>query len=141
MSWIEWTSLVPTLLIVLATLAWWHTEPKTAAVNLIAFGGVVFFCCTVAPELSRDLCLSVYASYAHVVTALSLDLLIVRHANMLLTGAAVVWYVSRRRGVNRLFTFPKADAMAVVFDGRADGYMRVGWCEGRGRHCGNLFLS
>ena len=95
MSWIEWTSLVPTLLTVLATLAWWHTEPKTVIVNFIAFGGVVFFCCTVAPNFSRDLCLSAYASYAHAITALNLDLLVVKHANMLLTGAAVVWYVKR----------------------------------------------
>ncbi|KAK4454796.1 hypothetical protein QBC34DRAFT_392634 [Podospora aff. communis PSN243] len=96
MSWISWTtSLVPTLLVVLASLAWWHTEPKTAVVNLIAFGGVVFFCFTVAPGLTRDLSLSAYTSYANTVAALSLDSFVVRHANMLLTGAAVVWLVRR----------------------------------------------
>ncbi|KAK0656580.1 hypothetical protein B0T16DRAFT_487885 [Cercophora newfieldiana] len=96
MSWISWTtSLVPTLLIVLASLAWWHTEPKTALVNLIAFGGVVFFFFTVAPGLTRDLSFSAYTSYANAITTLSLDSFVVRHANMLLTGAAVVWLVRR----------------------------------------------
>ena len=95
MSWISWTtSLVPTLLVVLASLAWWHTEPKTALVNLIALGGVVFFCFTVAPGLTRDLSLSAYTSYANPVSSLNLDHFVVRHANMLLTGAAVVWYVN-----------------------------------------------
>ena len=94
MSWISWTtSLVPTLLVILATLAWWHTEPKTALVNLIAFGGVVFFFCTVLPDVSRDLVLSAYTLYGNAITASSLDLIVVRHWNMLLTGAAVVWYV------------------------------------------------
>jgi len=94
MSWISWTtSLVPTLLVILATLAWWHTEPKTALVNLIAFGGVVFFFCAVLPDVSRDLVLSAYTLYGNAITASSLDLIVVRHWNMLLTGAAVVWYV------------------------------------------------
>jgi len=100
MSWISWmTLLVPTFLVVLASIAWWHTEPKTAAINLIACGGVVCFCVTVAPDLSRDLCLSAYASYAAAATAIttstttSLDVLVSSHANMLLTGAAAFWCV------------------------------------------------
>ncbi|KAK0730399.1 hypothetical protein B0H67DRAFT_475227 [Lasiosphaeris hirsuta] len=95
MSWISWTSLVPTLLILLATLAWWYSEPKTALVNLIAFGGIIFFCCTVAPNVSRILRSSTYDSYANAAAILHLDHFVVRHANMLLTGAAVVWLVRR----------------------------------------------
>lgn len=101
MSWISWmTLLVPTFLVVLASIAWWHTEPKTAAINLIAAGGVVCFCVTVAPDLSRDLCLSAYASYVAAIatitagTTTSLDVLVSSHANMLLTGAAAFWCVS-----------------------------------------------
>lgn len=95
MSWISWTtSLVPTLLVLLAALAWWHTTPRKALVNLIPFGIAVFFCFAVAPEFVHNACLSTYALYRHLVTALSLDLLIAKHANMLLTGAAVVWYVA-----------------------------------------------
>jgi len=95
MSWISWTtSLVPTLLVVLASLAWWHTEPKTLLVNLIALGGAVVICFTVAPALTHDLSLSAYTSYARAVAALSLDSFVLRHANMLVTGGAVVWYVA-----------------------------------------------
>ncbi|KAK4132549.1 hypothetical protein BT67DRAFT_443752 [Trichocladium antarcticum] len=95
MSWISWPSLVPTLLILSASLAWWFTEPKTARINLIAAVGVALFCWAVAPELSRDLSYSLYASTVDALAALRLDLLVLRHANMLLTGAAVVWLVRR----------------------------------------------
>jgi len=95
MSWISWAaSLVPTFLVLLATLAWWHTQPKSALVNLIPFGSALFFYLTIAPEFVHDLCLSAYMVYANLVAALSLDLLVAKHANMLLTGAAVVWYVT-----------------------------------------------
>lgn len=93
MSWISWTSLVPTLLILSASLAWWFTEPKNARINLIAAVGVALFCWAVAPGLSRDISYSLYASSLDVIVALHLDLVIARHAKMLVTGAAVVWYV------------------------------------------------
>ncbi len=86
-------SLGPTLLVILATLAWWFTEPKTLSVNIIAFGGLVIFGFIVAPDLTRDLILSAYTSYAHIITALRLDVLVLKHTNMLLTIAALVWYV------------------------------------------------
>ncbi|KAK4181714.1 hypothetical protein QBC36DRAFT_40079 [Triangularia setosa] len=96
MSWIiSWTSLIPTLLILSASLAWWFTEPKNARINLIAAVGVVLFCWAVAPELSRDLSYSLYVSSFDSVTALHLDSFILRNANMLLVGAAVVWLVGR----------------------------------------------
>ena len=93
MSWTAWTSLVPTLLIVSAIVAWWFTEPKNARVNLIAAAGVLLFCWAVAPDFSRNLSASVYTSVVNGVVTSRVDLLIIKNAKMLLTGAAAVWYV------------------------------------------------
>ncbi|KAK3394345.1 hypothetical protein B0H63DRAFT_407572 [Podospora didyma] len=95
MSWMSWTSLVPTLLVLSASLTWWFTEPKNARINLIAAAGLVLFCWAVAPDLSRDFSSSLYLSGVNSVAALSFDLLIARRADMLLTGAAVAWLVRR----------------------------------------------
>lgn len=93
MSWTACTTLIPTLLIVSAVIAWWFTEPKNARVNLIAALGVVLFCCAIAPDVSQDLSTSLSATSYKAVAAPSVRLFIINHANMLLTGAAVVWYV------------------------------------------------
>ncbi|KAK4043722.1 hypothetical protein C8A01DRAFT_43474 [Parachaetomium inaequale] len=96
MSWLALTSsLVPTLLILSASLAWWFTEPKNARINLIAAAGAALFCWAVAPELCRDLSYSAYALTADAVAALHLDLVLLRNAKMLVTGVAVVWLVRR----------------------------------------------
>jgi len=95
MSWTASTTLIPTVLIVSAVLAWWFTEPKNARVNLIAALGVVLFCCAIAPDVSRDLSTSLSISSYNALAAPRLRLLLVDHANMLLTGAAVVWYVCK----------------------------------------------
>ncbi|KAK4465613.1 hypothetical protein QBC42DRAFT_218403 [Cladorrhinum samala] len=95
MSWISWASLVPTLLILSASVAWWFTEPKNARINLIAAVGVVLFCWAVAPDLARQLSYSLYMSSTNALAGLGLELFIVRHASMLLTGAAVVWLLRR----------------------------------------------
>ena len=93
MSWISWPSLVPTILIISASLAWCFREPKTARFNLIAAVGVALLGWVVAPDLSREISFSIYAAAVDAVAALRLHLLIAKHSNMLLTGAAVVWYV------------------------------------------------
>ncbi|KAH6845307.1 hypothetical protein B0I37DRAFT_311552 [Chaetomium sp. MPI-CAGE-AT-0009] len=95
MSWLSWTSLVPTLLILSASLAWWFTEPKNARINLIAAAGAALFCWAVAPELCRDLSYSVYALTVDAIAALRLELIILRNAKMLVTGVAVVWLARR----------------------------------------------
>ncbi|KAK4252219.1 hypothetical protein C7999DRAFT_36757 [Corynascus novoguineensis] len=95
MSWLSWTSLVPTLLILSASLAWWFTEPKNARINLIAAAGAALFCWAVAPELCRDLSYSAYALTVDAVAALRLELVLLRNAKMLVTGVAVVWLVRR----------------------------------------------
>ncbi|AEO65942.1 71d9ada6-cc69-4d59-b27f-d0521972a8a7 [Thermothielavioides terrestris] len=95
MSWLSWTSLVPTFLIVSASLAWWFTEPKNARINLIAAAGAALFCWAIAPELCRDLSYSAYALTLEGIAALHLHIVIARHANMLLTGLAVGWLVRR----------------------------------------------
>ncbi|KAJ4295929.1 hypothetical protein N0V88_004631 [Collariella sp. IMI 366227] len=93
MSWISWTSLVPTFLILSASVAWWFTEPKNARINLIAAAGAALFCWAVAPELCRELSYWAYTLTVDALAALRLDLVIAKHANMLLMGAAVVWTV------------------------------------------------
>ncbi|KAK4141842.1 uncharacterized protein C8A04DRAFT_13717 [Dichotomopilus funicola] len=95
MSWLSWTSLVPTFLILSASLAWWFTEPKTARINLIAAAGAALFCWAVAPELCRDLSYSLFALSVDTLAALRLDLVLLRNAKMLVTGVAVVWLVRR----------------------------------------------
>ncbi|KAL2161400.1 hypothetical protein VTH06DRAFT_7961 [Thermothelomyces fergusii] len=95
MSWLSWTSLVPTLLVLSASLAWWFTEPKNARINLIAAAGAALFCWAIAPELCRDLSYSAYVLTVDAVAALRLDLFLLRNAKMLVTGIAVVWLVRR----------------------------------------------
>ncbi|KAL2154265.1 hypothetical protein VTH82DRAFT_2941 [Thermothelomyces myriococcoides] len=95
MSWLSWTSLVPTLLVLSASLAWWFTEPKNARINLIAAAGAALFCWAVAPELCRDLSYSAYVVTVDAIAALRLELFLLRNAKMLVTGIAVVWLVRR----------------------------------------------
>jgi hypothetical protein len=92
MSWTSWTTLVPALLILSASLAWF-VEPKNARINLVAAVGLALFCWAVAPNLSRDVSYSLYATTVDAVAALHLDLLVLEHAKMLLMGSAVLWYV------------------------------------------------
>ncbi len=93
MSWLSWASLVPTLLVLSATVAWWFTEPKNARINLIAATGAALFGWAIAPELCRALSYSLYLLSVDAVTSLHLDHVVFRHAKMLVTGVAVVWYV------------------------------------------------
>ncbi|KAL2021413.1 hypothetical protein VTK56DRAFT_7166 [Thermocarpiscus australiensis] len=95
MSWISWTSVVPTLLILSASVAWWFTEPKNARINLIAAIGLALFFWAVAPDLSRDITYSLFTTTVDALAALRLDILLASHTNMLLTGAAVVWLLRR----------------------------------------------
>ncbi|KAL1879978.1 hypothetical protein VTK73DRAFT_6558 [Phialemonium thermophilum] len=95
MSCSAYAPLIPTALIISAVLAWWFTEPKNARLNLIAAVGVVLFCWTVTPDLSRGISLSLSSSSFDPAAAIRLHLLLVSHANMLLTGAAVVWLLRR----------------------------------------------
>lgn len=114
MSWISWTSLVPTLLILSASLAWWLTELSNSRVNLFAAIGLALCCWAVAPELSRNVTYSVYAWTVDALATLHLELLILRHAKMLLTGGAVVWYVGvllPRRRRRRCTVLPVHAAM------------------------------
>ncbi|KAK3330114.1 hypothetical protein B0H66DRAFT_46119 [Apodospora peruviana] len=95
MSWTSWTSLVPTLLILLAVLAWWFTEPRNYRINLIAAVGVLLFCWAIAPDLSRGFSTSFYALSLTVLASLRIETLLVRHAKIMITGLAVVWLAWR----------------------------------------------
>lgn len=108
MSWTTpWTTSVPTILVVCAVLAWWFTEPKTTHLNLIVTIGCILFFWAVAPEFAqqspawlRDLLIAT-ATFFHI------DYLVLYHANMLVTGAAVVWYVQRSHHPRTTSTQPK----------------------------------
>ena len=96
MSWTSWTALVPTVLLVCTLLAWWFTEPKTTHLNLILAVGCLLFFWTVAPDLAVGLSSRAYAFCFHTTVRIQLSAFLLRNARMLLTGAAVVWYVGPR---------------------------------------------
>lgn len=96
MSWTSWAALVPTVLLICALLAWWFTEPKTAHLNLTVAIGCLLFFWTVAPELATELSAQAYASCVHAAVRFRLKSFLLNNARMLVTGAAVVWYVPLR---------------------------------------------
>jgi hypothetical protein len=94
MSWTPWTTSVPTVLVVCAVLAWWFTEPKTVHLNLIVVIGCLLFFWAVAPELAQQSPAWLLDTSINIVGFLKLDYLVVYHTNMLVTGAALLWYVT-----------------------------------------------
>lgn len=137
MSWLPWASLVPTLLVLSATLVWWFTEPKTPRINLIAAAGAALFGWAIAPELCRAVSYSAYLLTTDAVAALRLDLVILAHAKMLVTGVAVVWYVR----ISRLLVAAARPLAGLVPRPcrPAARSLRVftGSCEERGKPCGS----
>ncbi|EON98315.1 putative fibronectin type iii domain-containing protein [Phaeoacremonium minimum UCRPA7] len=101
MSWPSSQTLLPTVLVVCAALAWWFTEPKTAHLNLIVSIGFGLFFWAVAPGLAREVSANIYAYCMTTITQSSLDTFVADNATMLLTGAAVVWLL--RRAVQTLW--------------------------------------
>ncbi|KAI1375284.1 hypothetical protein F4677DRAFT_446368 [Hypoxylon crocopeplum] len=107
MLWTPWPTSVPTILFVCALLAWWFIEPKTTHLNLIVVIGCVLFYWAVAPELAQATPYQIYQFSIHAAKILRLDILVLYHANMLVTGLAVVWLAHRavqtlRKSVNEL---------------------------------------
>jgi hypothetical protein len=92
MLWAPWTA-VPTFLFVCALLAWWLIEPKTTHLNLIVAVGCALFYWAIAPEVAQSTPARIYQLFIATATFLRLDALVLYHASMLLTGAAVLWYV------------------------------------------------
>lgn len=102
MLWADpWMSLLPTLLVVLALVAWLFAERKNARLNTVAAAGLVLVCWVVAPAWSRNVSVALYTSLVDLVVAVAsrLPSLVSSNAEfrMLLMGAAVVWCVVRRR--------------------------------------------
>ncbi|KAI1288710.1 hypothetical protein F5Y03DRAFT_379431 [Xylaria venustula] len=104
-----WTprTAVPTLLFVCTLLAWWLIKPKTAHLNLIVAVGCVLFYWAVAPGVAQSTLTQAYQLSIDIAAFLRLDALILYHANMLLTGVAVLWLAHRavqtlRKSVNDL---------------------------------------
>lgn len=142
MSWLPWASLVPTLLVLSATLVWWFTEPKTPRINLIAAAAAALFGWAIAPELCRAVSYSAYLLTTDAVAALRLDLVILGHAKMLVTGVAVVWYVR----IHCLLVAPapvRSPPCAARPYPSAVHSPRVstGSCEEHGKPCGSRCLS
>ncbi|KAI1455770.1 hypothetical protein F4805DRAFT_459416 [Annulohypoxylon moriforme] len=107
MLWTPWPSSVPTVLFVCALLAWWFIEPKTTHLNLIVVIGCVLFYWAVAPELAQATPYQIYQFSVHAAKLLRLDVLVLYHANMLVTGLAITWLAHRavqtlRKSVNEL---------------------------------------
>ncbi|KAI0169106.1 hypothetical protein GGR52DRAFT_553745 [Hypoxylon sp. FL1284] len=107
MLWTLWPTSVPTVLFVCALLAWYFIEPKTAHLNLIVVIGCVLFYWAVAPELAQATPYQIYQFSTQAARLLHLEYLLVYHANMLVTGLAVVWLAHRavqtlRKSVNEL---------------------------------------
>ncbi|KAI0396525.1 hypothetical protein F5Y17DRAFT_419410 [Xylariaceae sp. FL0594] len=106
MLWAPWTA-VPTFLFICALLAWWLIEPKTTHLNLIVALGCALFYWAIAPEVAQSTPARIYQLFINTATFLRLDTLVLYHANMLLTGAAVLWLAHRavqtlRKSVNDL---------------------------------------
>ncbi|CCC10290.1 hypothetical protein SMACR_02867 [Sordaria macrospora] len=95
MLWTSWPSLVTTVLISSAVIAWWFTESKNTALNLVAACSLFASCWAVAPDRVRVLATSLHASALNTITTARIDLWAFRHASMLLTGGAVFWLVQR----------------------------------------------
>ncbi|KAI1079064.1 hypothetical protein F5B20DRAFT_191576 [Whalleya microplaca] len=109
MLWTPWPTSVPTVVFVCALLAWWFIEPKTTHLNLIVVIGCVLFYWAVAPELAQATPQQLYQFAIHAATLLRLDVLLLYHANMLVTGLAFVWLATRavqtlRKSVNELIS-------------------------------------
>ncbi|KAI1815554.1 hypothetical protein GGS20DRAFT_542918 [Poronia punctata] len=106
MLWAPWTA-VPTFLFICALFAWWLIEPKTTHLNLIVAIGCALFYWAIAPEVAQSTPARIYHVFITIATFLRLDALVLYHANMLLTGAAVLWLAHRavqtlRKSVNDL---------------------------------------
>ncbi|KAI0809820.1 hypothetical protein GGR55DRAFT_140649 [Xylaria sp. FL0064] len=106
MLWAPWTA-VPTFLFICALLAWWLIEPKTTHLNLIVAVGCALFYWAIAPGVAQSTFIQAYQLSITIAAFLRLDALILYHANMLLTGVAVLWLAHRavqtlRKSVNDL---------------------------------------
>ncbi|KAI0599881.1 hypothetical protein F4775DRAFT_548666 [Biscogniauxia sp. FL1348] len=109
MLWNPWPTYVPTILFVCALLAWWFIEPKTTHLNVIVVIGCVLFYWAVAPDLAYSTPARIYHVSWNLATFLRLDVLVLYHANMLVTGIAFLWLAHRavqtlRKSVNELIS-------------------------------------
>ena len=87
------SSVIPTILVLITVFAWWKIEPKSVHLNLIVLLGCVLFYWAIAPELAQETPVWLYQNSVSLATLLRLDVLVLYHANMLVTSGAVLWYV------------------------------------------------
>ncbi|KAK8043605.1 hypothetical protein PG993_006035 [Apiospora rasikravindrae] len=95
MLWTPWATSVPSVLVVCAVLAWWFTEPKTAHLNAIVTIGLMLFFWSIAPELAQETPTWLYQAALGFLATSELDIFILRHFNMLITGIAATWLAYR----------------------------------------------
>ncbi|KAK7914310.1 hypothetical protein PG985_012013 [Apiospora marii] len=95
MLWTPWATSVPSVLVVCAVLAWWFTEPKTAHLNAIVTIGLMLFVWSIAPELAQETPIWLYQAALGFLATSELDIFILRHFNMLITGLAATWLAYR----------------------------------------------
>ncbi|KAI0473618.1 hypothetical protein GGR56DRAFT_648289 [Xylariaceae sp. FL0804] len=95
MLWTPWAAYIPTFLFVAALLAWWFSEPKTTHLNIIVVLGGALFYWAVALDLAQETPQRLYQLSKTIATQLQLDVLLLYHANMLVTGIAFVWLAHR----------------------------------------------
>ncbi|KAK8121973.1 hypothetical protein PG984_010643 [Apiospora sp. TS-2023a] len=95
MLWTPWATSVPSVLVVCAVLAWWFTEPKTAHLNTIVTIGLMLFVWSIAPELAQETPIWLYQAALGFLATSELDIFILRHFNMLITGLAATWLAYR----------------------------------------------
>ncbi|KAK8072038.1 hypothetical protein PG996_005386 [Apiospora saccharicola] len=95
MLWTPWATSVPSVLVLCAVLAWWFTEPKTAHLNAIVTIGLMLFVWSIAPELAQVTPIWLYQAALGFLATSELDIFILRHFNMLITGLAATWLAYR----------------------------------------------
>ncbi|RKU43695.1 hypothetical protein DL546_001417 [Coniochaeta pulveracea] len=101
MLWPAWTYFNTTILITVLTVSsvivWWSRDQAQARVSLRAAAGAVLVAIfwLVAPDLAQHTLTSLYTYILNASTAGQLRALLIDHATMLVTGAAVVWLTRR----------------------------------------------
>jgi hypothetical protein len=95
-AWTYLTTILATVLTISAVIVWWSRDQGQARVSLRAAAGAVLVAIfwLVAPDLAQHILISLYTYILNAITAGQLRALLIDHATMLVTGAAVVWYAS-----------------------------------------------
>ncbi|EFX03446.1 fibronectin type 3 domain containing protein [Grosmannia clavigera kw1407] len=97
MLWVTWTipPLVSSLVLCFAVLVIWAADPKVTHLNLLSVLVLVLLGLSLAPDRASDVFNALYRLSITLIDDWRLDGLTLTHANMLVSGAAVVWLARR----------------------------------------------